>query len=119
MVPGRVMGNKQELLAALAVSSQGQHNQGQQGLSETTRRMVRALPRVFTEEQSEALHRRRVTLTEITEAVRALKRKKSPGMAQLVAEAYQNPGAPELDLLAGRVTEVLRTGKPPVEWGAR
>ena len=33
-----------------------------------------------------------------------------------MAEAYQNLGAPELDRLAGRVTEFLRTGKPPLEW---
>ena len=37
-------------------------------------------------------------------------------MDQLVAEAYQNLGAPKLDGLARRVTEVLRTGEPPVEW---
>ena len=36
-----------------------------------------------------------------------------------MAEAYQNLGAPELDGLAGTVTEVLRTGKPPVEWGGK
>ena len=40
-------------------------------------------------------------------------------MDQLVAEAYQNLGAPELDGLAGRVKEVLRTGNPPVEWGGK
>ena len=93
-----------------------QHNQGWQGLSETTQRIVRALPRVCTEQQSEAIQRSRVTLVERTEAVRALKSKKSPGVDQLVAEAYQNLVAPELDGLAGRVTEVLRTGKHPVEW---
>ena len=36
-----------------------------------------------------------------------------------MAEAYQNLGAPELDRLAGRVTEVLRTGKPPAAWGGK
>ena len=37
----------------------------------------------------------------------------------MVAEAYQNLGAHELDTLAGGgVTEVLRTGKPRVEGGA-
>ena len=81
--------------------------------------MVRALPRVFTAEQSEAIHRSGVTLREIKEAVRALKRRKSPGVDQLVAEAYQHLEAPELDGLAGRVTEVLRTGKPPAEWGGK
>ena len=103
----------------MAQNFREQHNQGQQGLSETTRRMVRALPRVFTEQRSEAKHRSRVTLGERKEAVRALKRKKSPGVDQLVAEAYQNLGAPELDGLAGRVREALRTGKPPVEWGVK
>ena len=81
--------------------------------------MVRALKRVSTEDHSEAIHRRRVTLGEITEAVRALKRKKSQGMDQLVAEAYQSLGAPDLDCLAGRVTEVLRTSKPTVELGGK
>ena len=81
--------------------------------------MVRALPRVFTVEQSEAIHRSRMTLGEKKEAVRALKRKKSPGVDQLVAEAYQHLGAPDLDGLAGRVTELLRTGNPPAEWGGK
>ena len=79
--------------------------------------MLQALPTVFTAEQSDAIHRSRVTLGEIKEGVRALKRKKSSGVDQLVAEAYQNLEAPELDGLADRVTEVLRTGKPPAEWG--
>ena len=103
----------------MAQSFRRQHNQGQQGLSETTRRMVQALPRVFTAQQSEAMHRSRVTLEEIKEPVQALKRKKSPGVDQLVAEAYQNMEAPELHGLAGRVTEVLRTGEPQAEWGGK
>ena len=40
-------------------------------------------------------------------------------MDQLVAEAYQHLEAPELDGLAGRVTEVLRTGKPSAEGGGK
>ena len=51
--------------------------------------------------------------------MKALKGKKSPGVDQLVAEAYQHLEAPELDGLAGRVTEVLRTGEPPREWGGK
>ena len=70
---------------------------------------------MFTAEQSEDIHRSRVTLGEIKEAVKAPKGKKSPGVDQLVAEAYQHLEAPELDCLAGRVTEVLRTGEPPKE----
>ena len=61
---GRVRGNKQEVLEAVAESFRRQHNQGQQRISEITRRMLRALPGVSTEEQSEAIHRRRVTLGE-------------------------------------------------------
>ena len=77
--------------------------------------MVIALLRVFTAEQSEDIHRSRVTLGEIKEAVKALKGKKSPGVDQLVAEAYQHLEAPELDGLAGRVTEVLRTKEGPYQ----
>ena len=51
--------------------------------------------------------------------MKALKGKKSPGVDQLVAEAYQHLEAPELDGLAGGVTQVLRTGQPPVEWGGK
>ena len=40
-------------------------------------------------------------------------------MDHLVVQAYENLGAPELDGLAGRITEVLRTSKPPLEWGAK
>ena len=116
---GRVTGNKKEGLEEVAQSFRRQHNQGQQELSGITRRMVRALPRVFTAEQSEDIHRSRVTLGEIKEAVKALKGKKSPGVDQLVAEAYQHLEAPELDGLAGRVTEVLRTGEPQREWGRK
>ena len=116
---GRVTGNKKEVLEEVAQSFRRQHNQGQQELSGITRRLVRALPRVFTAEQSEDIHRSRVTPGEIKDAVRALKGKKSPGPDQLVAEAYQHLEAPELDGLAGRVTEVLRTGEPPVEWGGK
>ena len=116
---GRVTGNKKEVLREVAQSFRRQHNQGQQELSGFTRRMVRALPRVFTAEQSEDIHRSRVTLGEIEEAVKALKGKKSPGVDQLVPEAYQHLEAPELNGLAGRVTEVLRTGKPPKEWGGK
>ena len=116
---GRVSGNKRELLEAMAESFRRQRTRGQQGLSDTTRRMVRVLPRVFTEEQSDAIHRSRVTLGKITEAVQTLKRKKSSGVDQLVPEVSQNLGAPELGGLAGRVTDVLRTGKPPVEWGGQ
>ena len=116
---GRATGNKREVLEELAQSFRRQHNQGQQELSGITRRMVRALPRVFTAEQSEDIHRSRVTLREIKEAVRALKGKKSPGVDQLVGEAYQHLEAPELDGLGGGVTEVLRTGEPPVEWGGK
>ena len=65
------------------------------------------------------MHRSRVTLGVIMEAARALKRKESPGVDQPVAEANQNLRAPELDGLAGRVTAVLRTGKPPEEWGRK
>ena len=103
----------------VAQSFRRQHNQGQQELSGITRRMIRALPGVFTAEQSEDIHRSRVTLGEKKEAVQALRRKKSPGVDQLVAEAYQHLEAPELDGLAGRVTEVLRTGKPPAELGGK
>ena len=112
---GRVTGNKREVLEEVAQTFRRQHNQGQQELSGITRRMVRALRRVFTAEQSEDIHCSRVTLGEIKGAVRALKGKKSPGVDQLVAEAYQHLEAPELDRPAGRVTEVLRTGEPPVE----
>ena len=114
---GRVTGNKQKVLDEVAQSFRRQHNEGQQELSGITRRMVRALPRVFTAEQSEDIHRSTVTLGEIKEAVRAIKRKKSPGVDQLVAEAYQHLEAPELDGLVQEVTEVLRTGKPAAEWG--
>ena len=116
---GRVMGNKREVLEEVTQSFRRQYNQGQQEPSGTTRRMVRALPRVFKAEQSEAIHRSRVTLGEIKEAVRALKRKKSPGVDQLVVEAYQHLEAPELDDLVGRITEVLSTGKPTAEWGGK
>ena len=116
---GRVMGNKKEVLGEVTQSFRRQHNQGQQELSRITRRMVRALPRVFTDEQREEIHRSRVTLGEMKEAVKALKGKKSPGVDQLVAEGYQHLEAPELDGLAGRVTEVLRTGEPPREWGGK
>ena len=103
----------------MAKSFREQHDEGQQGLSETTRRMVRLLPRVFTEEQSEAIHRCRVELGERTGAVRALKKKKSQGVDQLVAEAYWNLGLPQLDGLAGRVTEAFGTGELPVKWGGQ
>ena len=116
---GRVMGNKKEVLEEVAQSFRRQHNQGQQELSGITGRMVRALPRVFTAEQSEDIHRSRVTLGEIKEAVKALKGKKSPGVDQLVVQAYQHLEEPELDGLAGRVTEVLRTGEPPAERGGK
>ena len=55
----------------------------------------------------------------MTKAGRALRSKKRPGVDELVAEAYQNLGAPELYGLAWRVTDVLRTGKPPVESGGK
>ena len=84
---GRVTGTKREVLEEVAQSFRRQHNQGQQELSRITRRMVRALPRVLTAEQSEDIHRSRVTLGEIKEAVKALKGIKSPGVDQLVAEA--------------------------------
>ena len=113
---GRGTRNKREVLAAVAESFRGQENQGQQQLSETTQRIIQALLRVFTVEQREAIHCRRVTLREITEAVHAHKGRKSLGLDQLVAEAYQNLRAPELDGLAPRSTKVLRTGKPPAEW---
>ena len=119
MQGGRVTGSKKEGLEEVAQSFRRQHSQGQQELSRITRRMVRALPRVFTAEQSEDIHRSRVTLGEIKEAVKALKGKKRPGVDQLVAEAYQHLGAPKLDGLAGRVTEVLRTGEPSVERGGQ
>ena len=116
---GRDTGNKREVLEEVAQSFWKQHNQGQQRLSTITRRMVQGLPRVFTAEESEVIHRSRVTLGVVREAVQALKRKRSPGPDQLVAEAYQNLEAPEPDGLADRVTEVLRTGKPPAEWGGK
>ena len=109
---GRVTGDEQEVLQEVAQSFRRQHNQGQQGLSKTTRRIVQALPRVFTAEQSKAIRRSRVTLGEIKEAVRALKREKSPGVDHLVEEAYQKLEAAELDGLAGRFREMLCTGKP-------
>ena len=73
---GRVTGSKKDVLEKVAQSFRRQHNQGQQELSGITRRMVRALLRVFTAEQSEDIHRSRVTLGEIKEAVKALKGKK-------------------------------------------
>ena len=119
LLDGRDTGNKKEVLEEVAQSFWKQHNLGRQRLSETTRRMVQALPRPFTAEQSEAIHHSRVTRGVIREAVRALKRKRSPVPDQLVVEAYQNLEAPELDGLADRVTEVLCTGKPPAEWGGK
>ena len=112
---GRVTGNKREVLEEVARSFRKQHNNGQQRLSETTRRTVQALQRVFTAEQSETIRCRGVMLGETKAAVWALKRKKSAAVDKLVAEAYQNLEAPELDGLADRDTEVLRTGKPPGE----
>ena len=116
---GRVTGNKQEVLEEVAQSFRRQHNQRQQGPSGTTRRIVLTLPTLFTAQQSEAIHRSRVTLGEIKKAARALKRKSSPGVDQLVAEAYQHLEAPDLDGLADRDTEVLRTGKDPAECGGK
>ena len=116
---GRVTSNKKEVLEEVTQIFRRQHNQGQQELSGITRRMVGALPRVFTAEQSEDIHRSRVTLGEIKEAVKALKGKESPEVDQLVTESYQHLGAPELDSLAGGVTEVLRTGEPRGEWGGK
>ena len=98
---GRVTGNKRGVVAAAGKRFRGQHNQGQQGLSKTTQRMVRALPRVFTKEQSEAIQRRRVTLAEMAEVLQALKRKECPGLDELLAAAYLNLGALELDGVAG------------------
>ena len=49
---GRVTGNKREVLEEVAQSFRKQHNLGQRELSGITRRMVRALQRVFTAEQS-------------------------------------------------------------------
>ena len=74
---------------------------------------------MLTAEQSDDIHRSRVTLGEIKEAVQALKRKKSPGVDPLVAEAYQHLEAPELHGSAGRVSEVLRTGEPPADRGGK
>ena len=116
---GRVTGNQKAVLEEVAQSCRRQSNQGQQELSGITRGMVRALPRVFTAEQSKDIHGSRVMLGEVKEALKALKGKKSPGVDQLVAEAYQHLEAPELDGLAGRVTKVLRTGEPPREWGGK
>ena len=82
---GRATSNKKEVLEEVAQSFRSQHNQGKQELSGITRRMVRALPRVFTAEQSEDIHCSRVTLGEIKDAVKALKGEKSPGVDQLVA----------------------------------
>ena len=59
---GRVTGKTREVLEEVVESFWGQHNQGQRGLSETMQKMVRALPRMFTEEQSEAIHRSMVLL---------------------------------------------------------
>ena len=72
---GRVTDNKLEVLAAVAESLRRQHNQGQRELSGTTRSMVQALPRMFKEERSEAIHHCRVALGAITVGVRTLKRK--------------------------------------------
>ena len=116
---GRVTGNKREVLTEVAQSFRRQHNQGQQELSGITRRMIRAFLRVFTAERSEDIHCSRVTLGDIKEAVQALKSKKSPGVDQLVGQAYQRLEALELDGLARRFTEVLRTGEPPAEWGGK
>ena len=56
---GRVTGNKREVLEEVAQRFRRQHNKGQQELSRITQRMVRALPRVFTAEQSRDIHRSR------------------------------------------------------------
>ena len=58
---GRVTGKKKEVLEEVAQSFRKQHSQGQQRILETTRRLVQALPRVFTAEQSEDIHCSRVT----------------------------------------------------------
>ena len=71
---GRVTGNKREVLEEVAQSFSRQQNQGQQELSGITRRIIRALPGVFTAEQSEDIHRSRLTLREKKEALQALKR---------------------------------------------
>ena len=89
---GRVTGNKLQVLEEVAQSFRKQHNQGQQRLSGTTRRMVQALPRVFTAEQSEAIRRSRVTLGEIKEAVWALKRKKEPRKGPAGGGGIPEPG---------------------------
>ena len=97
----------------------------QEVVAEHERYMERAVPYTslrYIRELAEAgkpQEIRAVTLGEMKEGVQALKRKKSPGVDQLVAEAYQHLEAPELDGLAGRVTEVLRTGEPPAEWGGK
>ena len=48
-----IRGNSREVLAAVAKRFWKRHNEGQQGLVKTTRRMVQALPWVRTKEQSE------------------------------------------------------------------
>ena len=75
---GRVTSNNREVLAAVGESFRKLHNKGQWGLGETTRKMVRALLRVFMKEQSEAIRHRRVILGEMAGALQALRDKKSP-----------------------------------------
>ena len=116
---GRVTGNKREVLEVVAQSFRGQHNQGQQELSRNTQRMVRALPRVFTAEQSEDIYRSRVTLGEMKEAVRALKGKKSPGVDQLVAEAYQHLEALSWMVYRGCSQRCCAQASPQWSGGAR
>ena len=89
---GRITGNKKEVLEEVAQSFRRQHNQGQQELSGIKRRMVRALPQVFTAEQSEDIHRSRVTLGEMKRGSEGSQGEKEPGSGPAGGGGVPAPG---------------------------
>ena len=61
-----IRGNSREVLAAVAGSFWKQEDEGQQGLSKTTQKMVQANPWAIRKERSEHVHLRKVALGEMT-----------------------------------------------------
>ena len=67
--------------------------------------------------ERQEIFRRALGPEEIAGAVGALNKKESLGVDQLVAVAYAQLMAMELDAAAARVTGVLHTGKAPKDLG--
>ena len=110
---GSLTNDPATVLQATQDSFLQQHTPTHYTLDKDTQAKIDRLPQVFKHSQRRQLEKRPFTIHEVRRAIHSLRQQKTTGYDGLPAEAYYNPPAHLLRILARRVWDIV-TGQTPL-----